>query len=86
MKQSYTVSRAITRVYGSQTYIIEAESYEEAAALVYNGGGDFDCEEVEVTELSDECEVWLPDDRGTKLIDGPEAFAAFERARKEASK
>jgi hypothetical protein len=73
MKQSYVVIRDVLRVHGSQTFCVEAESYEEAAALVYAGKGELDYEEIEVQELSDHCDVSLPDDRKSTRIDGRKA-------------
>ena len=70
MKQSYFVVRDVLRVHGHQTFVVDAESHEEAAALVCAGRGTFDCEELEVQELSDHCEVSLPDDRKSTRIDG----------------
>jgi len=73
MKQAYIVIRDVLRVHGSQTFCIEAESYEEAAALVCAGKGEFDYEEIEVQELSDHCEVSLPDDCKSTRIEGRKA-------------
>lgn len=69
MKEFYIVTRKVVKVHGHQTFTVEAESYEEAAKIVVNGGGKFDDEEIAVYELSDSCEVYRPDDRRTTFVD-----------------
>ena len=69
MKELYIVTRKVVKVHGHQTFTVEAESYEEAAKLVVNGGGKFDDEEIAVYQLSDSCEVYRPDDRRTTFVD-----------------
>ena len=47
----YTFSARAASVYGSQTYFADAESEEEALAIVDRGDGTFVCEELEVQDL-----------------------------------
>jgi hypothetical protein len=48
----YNVNVDVESARGSQTYEIIADSPEEAHAEYNSGGGEFVCEEVEVTSLS----------------------------------
>lgn len=50
-KKRYYFTAPVTSVYGSQTYYADAESQEEALAIVEGGDGIFQCEELEVQNL-----------------------------------
>lgn len=75
MKKTYFVTRDIVSVSGTQTFAVEAESHEEAARIVMNGGGEFDDDDIEVTGLSDSCAVYGPDEN--KRIDFNQRKAAL---------
>lgn len=47
----YTYSAQVTSVYGSQTYYVDAETEEDARAIVEGGNGVFLCEVLEVQDL-----------------------------------
>jgi hypothetical protein len=49
-KRYYFVA-SVTSVSGSQTYFADAESEDEARAMVERGDGIFECEEIEVQDL-----------------------------------
>lgn len=51
VKKKYLVCADIESAQGSQTWTVEAETEEEAIEIMNGGGGEFDCEEVEVTAL-----------------------------------
>ncbi|NUY33261.1 hypothetical protein F0160_22515 [Paraburkholderia sp. JPY303] len=57
----YTFTAQATSVYGSQTYYADAETEEEARAIVESGDGVFVCEELEVQDL-DKFELESVDD------------------------
>jgi hypothetical protein len=52
-KELYRVTTQVVSAAGSQSWLIEAISEEEAIAAVKDGGGDFEFEEIEVTELGE---------------------------------
>lgn len=68
MPKNFFVTRDVTSVSGTQTFVVEADSYEDAARKVKEGKGELDSEEIEVTGLAKPCAVWLPDDRKATLI------------------
>jgi hypothetical protein len=47
----YYFTAPVTLVYGSQTYYADAESQEEALAIVEGGDGVFDSEQLEVQDM-----------------------------------
>jgi len=57
----FTVTRSVVRASGTQTFSVEAESPEEAARKVCAGEGRFVEEDLEITDLSDQCSVWCQD-------------------------
>ena len=69
MKQSYIIHRKITKVYGHQTHVVDAESYVDAVKLAKLGKANLDDENIDVSELSDICEVYLPDDKNPTVLD-----------------
>ena len=68
MKQTF-IHRKVIKVYGYQIHAVEAESYIDAVRLAKIGKAGLDDENLEVVELSDICEVSLPDDRNATTID-----------------
>ncbi len=49
----YCVAAEVANSHGWQQWKVEADSEEEAIEKVSKGGGEFDCEEVEVTALGE---------------------------------
>ena len=68
MEKCYFVIRKVIKAHGTQTFTVDAESYEEAVRKVLKGEGRFDDEFIEVNELSTSCEVYLPDDLSTTIV------------------
>jgi hypothetical protein len=60
-KKRYYFTAQVSSVYGSQTYYADAESQEEAFAIVEGGDGVFQCEELEVQDLDAWEFSWLDD-------------------------
>lgn len=69
MKQTYFIHRKAVKVYGYQIHAVEAESYHDAVRLAKIGKANLDDENLDVLELSDICDVSLPDDRNATTID-----------------
>lgn len=69
MTDFYIVEREVVKVRGTQTFIVEAESHEEAARKVVAGLGKLDDEYIDVHELSTSCNVYLPDDKRGTVVD-----------------
>lgn len=53
----YHVIRDVLQTHGSQTFEVEASSFEEARDKVIDGKGEIVSEEIEVQELSMSCMV-----------------------------
>lgn len=62
----YIVSLEVVSARGSQLYRVQADSEEEARALVDGGNGQFLCEELEVTETG--ATTCLGEDRNTNML------------------
>lgn len=50
-KKIYYVSADVTSIHGSQTYKVIASSEEEAIKIANDGGGEFECEELEIQDM-----------------------------------
>lgn len=49
----YRITCAVERVHGEQTFLVEADSEEDAIAKHHDGLSEFEAEEVEVTTLGE---------------------------------